>query len=113
MIYDYYIQEELIIEYKNKNDVHCKISTNINIKKKYIKKNLNPNKIENVINEKEYETKLNCEINENTYTTIIFDNGLWIDNINKKKYKKQLMKTFSEIYEIIKIYIKNTAINLK
>ena len=99
MMYDYYIQKELIIEYKNKNGLLCTITTNINIEKKYI----------NPCIEKEREIHINREINDNTYKTIIYNNGAWITDLYRKQYKKQLIKTFREIHEIIKIYTKNTA----
>lgn len=108
---DYYIQTELVIEYIDRNGRISCIFTNRELSKKYISREKPGNMFEDDLNIyiNKYKSKLEEKLKENTYNKILFDNNEWIKRSYKKKYNDLLVKTFSDISKILKIYKKVTA----
>lgn len=107
---DYYIQKELVIEYRTKNNSINTIYTNRKLEKGYIL--YYPNQLpddDDDTDHNKYKAELDRQIEKKTYNKILFENGKWVRRKYKIKYEAYLMKTFGEISEILKVYKKNIA----
>jgi hypothetical protein len=103
---DYYIQNELVIEYRDEDGRTNTIYTNRKLQKGYIDQDSSD---DDESDHKKYEAELERRIKKNNYNKILFENGKWVKNKYKIKYEPYLMKTFIEIREILKVHKKNIA----
>jgi hypothetical protein len=110
MVCDYYLQTELVIEYKDKDCKFCTIYTNRKIIKGYVfnYKDHDSDDDDETIHKK-YTVEIERQIKENTYNKMLFVNGEWVKESYKKNYESYLTKTFPEITKIIKIYKKHSV----
>ena len=107
---DYYIQTELVIEYKDNNGRINTIYTDRFIERGYIYgyKDEDSDDDEETAYKK-YEAEIQQRIKENTFDKILFQNEEWNKDSYKNKYENNLIKTYSQIGKIIKVYKKKTA----
>jgi hypothetical protein len=107
---DYYIQTELVIEYKDNTGRINTIYTNRKLEKGYIYfyENQDSDDDDETDHEK-YKAELERLIKNNTYNKILFENGKWVKESYKGKYETYLRKTFKDIHEFLKVYKKNKA----
>lgn len=107
---DYYIQTELVIEFRDKDSKISVIHTNIKLQKVYIFSYPNQDLDDDIdTQDKKFQTELERRIQENTYNKMLFKNEVWIKETYKKKYENYLFKTYKDIVKLIKIYKKYTA----
>lgn len=107
---EYYVQSDLVIEYKDINRLFCKIYTDRNVKKKYIYE------YDDYSSEDDYKTsqmKLNNKIERKlrkyTFNKILYEKNEWVKKSYKKKYEKYIAKEYKEIVNMLKVYKKVTA----
>jgi hypothetical protein len=109
MRFFFYVQNELVIDYKDKRGVIQSIYTNREIIKKYIDEpaycDINGSDCTN----QNFKCEIERIIKDNTYNIMLYENGTWLQKSYKNKYKTLLLKMFPEIIEFIKVYKKNTA----
>jgi hypothetical protein len=105
---DYYIQNELVINYKCKYGKIKTIYTNRTVKKGYYSEQDSHRKI--CIDYKNINTEMDVGLQKNTYNKMLYENENWVKESYKKKYGKYISKTYKEdILKIIKVFKKNTA----
>ena len=109
MVCDYYIQNEMVIEYQNNAGKRNFIYTNRIIKKGYIFDYPSNDLDNNVDSYEKYNHELERRIKLNTYNKILFENGDWIKELYKKKYETYLSQNYKDIVKIIKVYKKTVA----
>jgi hypothetical protein len=102
---DYYLQNELVIVYEDKDYKFCTIYTNRKIQKGYVFDYRDTDDDEDTAHKK-YRDEIEIRIKENTYNKILFEKGNWVKESYKTKYESYLNKTFPEIEKIISIYKK-------
>lgn len=102
---DYYVLDELVIQYQDKNGRLSSIHTNRQIYRGYIFEppDHDSDDDSDTISQK-YQDELERKIEENTRIKILFQNQQWTKESYKKKYEGYLMKTYKEIVKIIKVY---------
>lgn len=106
----YYIQSELVIEYRDNRGRINTIYTNRKQEKGYIFSYPDyDSDDDNETDHNKYKAELARMIEKNTYNKILFENGKWVKETYKTRYQTYLMKTFIEIKEILKVYKKNIA----
>ena len=107
---DYYIQSELVIEYRDKTGRFWTLYTNRELQKCYIfdYENKDSDNDLDTSNQK-YKDAIAKKIEANTYNKILFENGEWVKESYKSKYDKYLMKTYKDIVNYVKIYKKYSA----
>lgn len=107
---DYYIQTELVIEFRDKDGKICTIYTNRELQKGYIFHCQDEDSDDDMeTQDKKYQAELERRIAENTYNKMLFENEKWVKEPYKKKYEQHLMKTYKEIKKIYKVYKKTSA----
>lgn len=107
---DYYVQNELVIEYESKDGKRNTIFTDRTIEKGYIFKASDYDSDDDQdTTYNKYKAEIQRRIKDNTYNKMLFENGQWLNESYKKNYEEYLHRTYKEIVKIIKIYRKNTA----
>jgi hypothetical protein len=107
---DYYIESELVIEFRDKDGKIRVIHTNIKLQKGYIFSYPDEDSDDDIdTQDKKFNAELERRIQENTYNKILFENEVWIEESYKKNYENYLFKTYKDIVNFIKIYKKYTA----
>lgn len=107
---DYYIQTELVIQYKESSSRINTIYTNRCVEKGYIftYKDEDSDDDEETAHKK-YKAEIQKRIKENTFDKLLFQNEKWVKESYEKKYKNHLIKSYSQIAKIIKVYKKTIA----
>lgn len=105
---DYYIQNELVIEYEDKNGKINTIFTDRTIKSGYIFIQ-DKDSDDTETQYKKFNAELERTIKANKYNKMLFENGEWVKESYKTKYEGYLMKTYRDIIKIIKVYKKKSA----
>lgn len=110
MEFFYYVQTELVIEYKNKYGINKCIYTNREVLKNYIDESIYCDIVygSDSVN-KNIKDKIERIIKDNTYNIILYQNGAWLEESYKNKYKTLVSNIFPDISELIRVYNKNTA----
>lgn len=112
MVYHYYVQSQLVIEYADKYGVMHKTITNTIIKKKYILSI--PDNDSNDNYEKQFE-KYNKElqkyIKKNTYNKMLYETDKWVKETYKKRYNKYIWILCPNLHKLLKIYKQYSAWN--
>jgi hypothetical protein len=107
---DYYLQNELVIVYEDKNCKFSTIYTNRKIEKGYVFNYKEQDSDDDEVTaEHKFQAEIEIQIRENTYNKILFENGKWVKESYKTNYESYLEKTFPEIVKIIKIYKKHSG----
>lgn len=107
---DYYIQTELVIEFRDKDSKICVIHTNIKLEKGYIFSYPDQDSDDDFdTQDKKFQVELERRIQQNTYNKMLFENEVWIKESYKTKYEAYLFKTYKDIVKILKIYKKYSA----
>ena len=107
---DYYIRTELVIEFYDKDNKHCCIYTDMDLKKGYLFNYQDNNSDNNEETQcKKFQADLERIIQENTNSKILFDNYFWIKESYRKKYYIYIMKTFIQIHKLKKVYKKTSV----
>lgn len=106
MVYDYYIQSELVIEYYDKIGRINTIYTNRKIQKSCL---FDYENIDSDYNSSTYKDGLARKIEANKYNKMLFENGEWVKESYQSKYEKYIMKTYKDVVKIIKIYKKYSS----
>lgn len=105
MSYDYYIQSDLVIIYKDSNNRSCKTITNRNLKKVYFTNIPGFDSDDDEESQKiKYNDALEKFITTNNYKKYIYQNEKWIKKSYKKRYLKDLRMLCPGIVKIIDIY---------
>lgn len=107
---DYYIQNEIVIEYLDKFGRLSFIYTNRKIKKGYIFETTDydsDDDQETCYNK--YKAEIEKQIKSNTYNKILFINDEWMNESYRKKYENMIKTEFKEIAVLKKINKKGTA----
>lgn len=99
----YNIQTELVIEYKDKYGKNQYIYTNRKLIKDCIDDSVYG------YDDKNFKEKIDRIIKNNTYNTILYQNGEWLQKSYKDKYKDLVFNILPDIFEMIRVYKKNTA----
>jgi len=106
----YYIQTELVIEYKDKHGINQYIYTNRELFKNYIDESVYSDIVYNSGSDnKNFKDEIEGILKNNTYNIILYQHGKWLRKSYKDKYKTLVFKIFPDIFELIKVYKKNTA----
>jgi len=107
---DYYIQNELVIEYESKAGKRNTIFTDRTTEKGYIFKasDYDSDDDEDTAYNK-YKAEIQRRIEDNTYNKMLFENEVWIKESYKKKYEDYILKTFNQIHKIKKVYKRTSA----
>ena len=105
MSYIYFIQSELVIEYKAFNGRINTIYTNRKISKS--KRKFSSTDFSNI---DDNSTTMEDKIQHNTYNKILYSNGNWSKELYKNVYENMLKQTYNEIDVILKVYIKHVEI---
>lgn len=101
----YYIQSELVIEYKDKYGINQYIYTKRELFKNYIDESVYNSGSDN----KNFKDEIERILKNNTYNIILYQHGEWLQKSYKDKYKTLVFEIFPDIFELIKVYKKNTA----
>jgi len=102
---DYYIQTELVIEFRYKNRKICTIYTNRELQKGYIFSYPDQDSDDDVeTHDKKYHAELERRIQQHANNKMLFENEVWIKESYKKKYEDYILKIFNQIHEIKKVY---------
>jgi len=105
MSYDYYIQSDLVIIYKDSNNRSCKTITNRNLKKVYFTNIPGFDSDDDEESQKiKYNEALETFIKTNNYKKYIYQKEEWIKKSYKKRYLKDLRILCPGIVKIIDIY---------
>lgn len=105
MVFDYYIQSELVIIYYDDNGGLSTTKTNRFIQKGYL--TTLPQEDSDEDDETQYnnwEEELNRVIQKNTYKKILYENGLWIKDSYCKKYLQEINSICPRILKLVKVY---------
>ena len=107
---DYFIKNELVIEYESKDGKRNTIFTDRTIEKGYIfNKDSDDDIATQTTQYKQFHAELERRIKDNTYNKMLFENGEWVKKTYKTKYEDYLIKTYKDITKIIKVYRRKSA----
>ena len=107
---DYYIQCELVIEYKCKDGRINTIYTNRSIEKGYVYHYRDQDSDDDDITcDKKFKAEIERRIKKNTYNKMLFQNGAWVKESYKTRYEADLIRNYKDIEKIMKIYKKKKA----
>jgi hypothetical protein len=107
---DYYIQNELVIEYIDIIGRPSSIRTNRDTIKGYIFSYTDYDSDDDKeTSYKKYKSEIEKKIKENTYIKTLFENDTWIKESYRKNYEEQLKREFKEIHKFKNIYKKVSA----
>ena len=107
---DYYIQTELVIEFRDKDGKICTIYTNRELQKGYIFSYPDQDSDDDMeTQDKKYHAELERRIQQHTNNKMLFENDNWIKESYKKKYEDYILKTFNQIHKLKKVYKRTSA----
>jgi hypothetical protein len=100
---EYYIQSELIIEFRDKDGKICTIYTDRELQKGYLFSYSDNNSDDDMKTQnKKYHAELMRRIEQHTNNKMLFENENWIKESYKKKYEDYILKTFNRIHKLKK-----------
>lgn len=106
MVCDYYVKTELVIEYADKYRVIHKTRTNTIIERQYIMSVPEDDDFEPQLDK--YNKKIKKCIQKNTYNKMLYEDGCWVKESYKKKYKK-LSIFCPNLHKLLKVYKSHSA----
>lgn len=104
MFGEYYVQTDLVVEYIDKNNEHCLMYTNREIRKKFIEnyKISDPNHDIDT-HQKKINIAINKKIDKYTFNKMFYDRK-WLKKSYQQTYENYLKITFKEIDKLIRVY---------
>ena len=110
MVCDYYVQNELVIEYADRYGVFHKTTTNAAIKKHYIMTIPDDDSDDDIETQLyKYNKEIEKCIKKHTYNKMLYDNSCWVKESYKKRYNKELSHLCPNLYKMFKVYKTHNA----